>query len=89
MRHAGKETLIQLETLLRHVRAIPRMVERTPGCFYLGSKAYLHFHEDPLGIFADLKLDGGGWERLRVSTSKEQAALIKAVDRSLGRPSRR
>jgi len=65
------------------------MVERTPGCFYLGSKAYLHLHEDPLGIFADVKLNSERFERLRVSTRAEQSILLTAVRKSLGIESQR
>jgi hypothetical protein len=83
MRHAGKETLDQLEPLLEHVRRVPRMIERTPGCFYLGSKAYLHFHEDPLGIFADVKLNGEKFERLRVSTKAERTRFLTLFNRNL------
>lgn len=82
MRHAGKETLAEIEPLLRHLREIPKMVERTPGCFYLSSKAYVHFHEDPEGIFADVKLNGKTFDRLRVSTKREQSRFLKAVDES-------
>lgn len=82
MRHAGKETLAEIEPLLSFLRQIPKMVERTPGCFYRGSNAYVHFHEDPEGIFADVKLNGKNFERLRVSTKREQAQFLKAVDQS-------
>jgi len=59
------------------------MIERTPGCFYLGSKAYLHFHEDPLGIFADVKLNDEKFERFRVSTKAERTRFLTLVNRNL------
>ena len=82
MKHAGPATLAALEPLLAQLRRRPDLVERTPGAFYRRSKAWLHFHEDPAGIFADVKLDGVEFTRLRVSTAKEQAQLLRLVDRS-------
>ena len=55
MKHAGANTLAALEPLLLRVRERAELVERTPGSFYRKSKAYLHFHEDPSGIYADVK----------------------------------
>ena len=31
------------------------LTERTPGTFYRRSRAFLHFHADPAGIFADVR----------------------------------
>ena len=56
MRHAGPDSLAALEPLLRKVRQHSTLVERTPGSFYRRSKAYLRFHEDPSGTFADVEL---------------------------------
>jgi hypothetical protein len=79
MRHAGRETLEELEAVLKVVRSMPRIVERTPGCFYLGAKGFLHFHEDPMGIFADVKLNGEKFERMRVSSRRERERFLKLV----------
>ena len=59
------------------------LTERTPGSFYRKSSAFLHFHEDPAGLFADVKLNGSGFERFRVSTKVEQALFLKAVHMAL------
>jgi hypothetical protein len=56
VRHARAEALNQLEPLLTELRARDVLKERTPGSFYYKSKGFLHFHEDPAGLFADLKL---------------------------------
>ena len=45
--------------------------------------AFLHFHVDPAGLFADVKL-GQSFERFRVTTDAEQDALLAAVTRELG-----
>jgi len=79
MKHAGTETLMLLDPLLVRLREIPGLVERTPGAFYFRSKAFLHFHEDPAGIFADVKLDLTDFERLPVRTRAEQTRLVRQV----------
>ena len=83
MKHAGSETLASLQPLLAQLRTRTPMREKSPGTFYVKSKAYLHFHEDPAGIFADVKLDFVDFTRMRVSTATEQRVLLKEVDRSL------
>jgi hypothetical protein len=83
MKHAGAATLKLLDDLLVEIRKRSELRERTPGSFYFKSKGYLHFHEDPAGIFADVKLDLVDFTRLRATTSAEQRALLKQIDRSL------
>lgn len=82
MKHAGDEALDLLEPLLGEVRALEGLVERKRGVFYLRSRAFLHFHEDPAGLFADLR-GGGDFERHRVSTAGERRAFLRALQRSL------
>ncbi len=83
MKHAGPATLQALEPLLARVRALPGLVERTPGCFYQGAKAFLHFHEDPAGTHADVKLAADGFTRVRAETAQEQDALVTLVAKAL------
>jgi hypothetical protein len=85
MKHAGSQALENLDALLQKLRERETLDERTPGSFYLRSKAFLHFHEDPAGLFADLKEDLLGFTRYRVSTNAEQADLLSRVDRCLKR----
>ena len=75
--------LATLEPLLRKVREHAALVERTPGSFYRKSKAYLHFHEDPSGTYADVKLDFVEFTRVRATTAKEQAHLLVLISESL------
>jgi hypothetical protein len=84
MRHAGPEALDALEDLLAALRGHAALRERKRGTFYRKSDAFLHFHEDPEGLFADLKRDGE-FERFRVSTRAERAAFLRAVARELAR----
>ncbi len=83
MKHAGAQTLSLLEPLLARLRALPGLVERTPGCFYRKGSAWLHFHEHLEGLFADVKLDGRRFERLPVRTDAQQAKLLALLRGSL------
>ena len=83
MKHAGAQSLDRLATLLDRVRALGRLTERTPGSFYLRSSAFLHFHEHPAGLVADLKTDGKAFTRLPVNSTKEQNALLAQVQRTI------
>ena len=76
MKHAGPATLQTLAPLLARLRALPGLFERSPGCFYKGSKAFLHFHEDPAGTHADVKLSADGFTRVRAETAAERDALV-------------
>jgi len=89
MKHAGATTLAELSTLLEQLRAVPGLAERKPGIFYRGSRAFLHFHEDPAGIFADAKINGREFERVDVTTTGQRQALIRAVRSALSPLSRR
>jgi hypothetical protein len=79
MKHADAETLSRLERLLAELRASPTLIERKPGIFYRRSSAFLHFHEDSSGVFADVTLDGKTFERFAVNSVAEQRVLMKAV----------
>jgi hypothetical protein len=83
VKHASQNTLAAIESLLRKLREHPSLVERTPGSFYRKSQAYLHFHEDPSGTFADVKLNLTEFIRLRATTPQEQAHLLSLIDDSL------
>ena len=83
MKHAGSDTLATLEPLLRKIREHASLTERTPGSFYRKSIAYLHFHEDPSGTYADVKLNLVEFTRLRATTAKEQAHLLSLIANSL------
>jgi|SRR5882724_6735951 len=83
MQHAGSQAREQLSKLLDKLRARTALVERTPGSFYLHSKAFLHFHDDAAGLFADVKLDLRSFTRMRVSTQIEQSRLLTRIDACL------
>ena len=84
MKHADASALGDLEALLSDLRAVDGLVERKPGIFYRRSRAFLHFHEDRSGLYADVRLDiNGDFIRMRVNTKAERAQLLRQVTRSV------
>jgi hypothetical protein len=84
MRHASAETLQRLAPLLQQIRAMDGLVEKGPGVFYRKSKAFLHFHDDPAGIFVDVRLrHQDPFTRFAVTTRKQQADLVSEIRRAL------
>jgi hypothetical protein len=79
MKHATAVSLDAIEALLQQIRRLGRFKEKSRGVFYLRGRAALHFHEDPAGTFADLRL-GNEWERLAVNTEAERATLVRRLD---------
>ena len=82
MRHARDDDLDQLEPLLTGLRELPALREKKRGNFYRGSRAFLHFHADPAGLFADVRFHEE-FERVRVTTRKEQRDLLARVEATL------
>ena len=77
MRHAVSESLDQLASLLDQLRSLPGLNEKTRGVFYVRSRAFLHFHEDPKGLFADLRdAAGKDFDRFAVNDEASRAALL-------------
>ena len=82
MRHATTAALDELEPLLCRLRQLDGLSEKKRGVFYRRGKAFLHFHEDPSGLHADVRLETD-FERFRVQTSDEQSELLRRVWRLL------
>jgi N-acetylglutamate synthase-like GNAT family acetyltransferase len=78
VRHATTEALDQLEPLLAQLRLVEGLVEKSRGVFYRKSRAFLHFHEDPSGLFADVRF-GQDFERFRVESDAERDALMSRI----------
>lgn len=87
MRHAGEGALDQLDDLIAAIRELDGLKEKGRGVFYRGSRAFLHFHEDPDGLFADVRFSAD-FERSRVSTATERAAFLRKVRAGLAKASR-
>jgi hypothetical protein len=79
MKHAGPRTLACISPLLEELRARTVLREKRPGVFYLKSRAFLHFHDDPSGIFADVRL-ADEFVRLPVTSSSQQSDLLERID---------
>ena len=80
MKHAGSDALDQLEPILEEIRRIDGVREKKRGSFSCRSVGFLHFHEDPAGFFADLKV-GDDYVRLPINT-KSQTQNLPAPRRS-------
>ena len=81
MRHARDQDLDRIDELLAQVRTLPGLIEKKRGVFYRKSRGFLHFHEDPKGMFADLSDPD---ERIDVTDAAGQARLIRAARQRLG-----
>jgi hypothetical protein len=84
MKHATARTLSRLEHVLVEVRHIEALRERRPGICYLKAGAFLHFREDPAGLFADLKLDGKSFARFPVDRPEQQRRLVCRARQAAG-----
>lgn len=83
MKRAGAEALDAIEPLLLQVRLLPGLTEKKRGIFYRKREAFLHFHEDTGGLFADLKTAAGGdYVRFRVSTAAERKTCLVAAKKA-------
>lgn len=82
VRHATAADLDVVEPLLAALREVDGLRERSRGVFSRRSKAFVHFHGDPTGVHADVRVASGDFERVRVESPDEQAAFL-AIVRSL------
>jgi len=80
VKHATPAALDALEPLLAQIRELPGLTERSRGVFYRKGRAFLHFHEDPAGLFADLRdAAGEDFERLDVTADSDWPSLLAAA----------
>jgi hypothetical protein len=70
--------LDELDDVLRALRGVDGLKEKSHGVFYRGSRAFLHFHEDRSGMYADVRF-GADFERMRVTTNPERKRLLSVV----------
>ena len=88
MKHADVRALEAVSDLIENLRRRPVLVEKKLGIFYTKGRAFLHFHKDPTGLFADLR-QGDDWQRFPVNHPDECATLLAAVDQTLDEASGR
>lgn len=79
MKQAG---LDEIAPLLDVLRANPALREIRPTAFYLDGRNFVHFHDEPGGVVADVRLTRS-IVRLRVSSASEQAELLERIDECL------
>jgi hypothetical protein len=84
MKHAGAQALDRLEPLLERLRRHAALKEKSRGCFYLGGRSFLHFHEHGVGeLYADLGL-GDAFERLPAMTEAQRKIILARTAKVLG-----
>jgi len=82
VKHATTGALAGMTPLLEQIRSWAGIREKTLGVFYRRSRPFLHFHEDPAGLFADLNT-GAQFERFPVNTPDDWDLLLAAIDRTM------
>src|SRR5437879_4562578 len=75
-------TFEALKPLLDVLRAHPELREVRPAEFRLDDRNFVHFHEEPEGVFADVLLTKGR-VHMPVSSPAEQAELLEQIDQVL------
>jgi len=82
MKHAGPDALDRLEPILQEIRQLGELKEKKRGAFYCGSKGFLHFHEDPAGFFADLKI-GDDFVRFPINSKSQTQTFLRRAASAL------
>jgi hypothetical protein len=82
VRHADAAALDRLEPMLDQLRSMPELKEVRRGVFYRRSKAFIHFHDDAAGLYADVRL-GEDFERHRVETEDERRYVVIEIRTAL------
>jgi hypothetical protein len=83
MKHAGAKALDRLEPLLAALRRHAGLKEKSRGCFYLGGRSFLHFHEHGADeLYADIGL-GDAFERLPAMTAAQHKVILKRAAKAI------
>jgi hypothetical protein len=77
-----RATLDRIAPLLGVLRAHPALVEVRPTEFQLHGREFLHFHDEPDGVVADVRLAEGRMS-MPVSSRSEQAEFLERIDDTL------
>ncbi len=72
-------TLERLAPFLNLLRAHPALREVRPAAFHLDGRDFVHFHDEPEGILADVRLSKGR-VHMRVSSPAEQAEFLERIE---------
>lgn len=71
-----------LAPLLNALRSYSVLEEVRPAAFHLDGRDFIHFHDEPDGLFADVRLTRGRIH-LPVATASEQAELLERIEEQL------
>ena len=86
MAHATAADLQALGTLLRQLRELPGVREKSTGIFYCRGAALVHFHVEQGALLADLKKPGGsGFDRYPLATPPDQRKFMDDAKRRAAR----
>ena len=77
-------TLEHLAPLLVVLRGYSSLREVQSTVFHLDGRDFIHFHETPDGVVADVRL-AKGQVRVQASTEAEQAELLERIDEALAK----
>ena len=77
-----EETRSTIEPLLMVLRGYPMLEEVREAEFYLKGRDFVHFHETPTGVIADVLLSKARVS-MPVDTSGEQSDLLDKIESSL------
>ena len=75
-------TLETLAPLLSTLRGYSILCEVKPAAFQLNGRDFIHFHDSPHGIFADVLLSKGRVQ-MPVSSDAQQAELLERIEPQL------
>jgi hypothetical protein len=82
MAHADAAALQKLLPLLRQLRELTGVREKSAGIYHCRGAAFVHFHDEQGALFADLKKPGGsGFDRYPVDTPAGQRKFIDDAKR--------
>lgn len=77
-----RATLDRISPLLDVLRANAALSEVHPTAFHLNGRDFVHFHDEPGGVVADVRL-ARGFVRMPVSTASGQVELLDRIDECL------
>lgn len=85
MAHAKQSDLTDLDLLLKKLRSIEGLKEKSFGCFYLKGKGILHFHMKQEKRFAHV-FDGQTWQEVDLAAKisvKDQKTIFAKIQQTL------
>jgi hypothetical protein len=83
MKHAGAKALDRIEPLLERLRSHAGLKEKSRGCFYLGGRGFLHFHEHGSDeLYADIR-NRDDFDRLPAMTAAQRKIILQRAAKAL------